>query len=66
MMLKDWRKINRQQQNRYLQSARESQLGIIDDYEFSLLQREVQETMDYLERLQQKHIYLTGRRYVGQ
>jgi hypothetical protein len=34
------------------------------DLEFAYLQKEIQETMLYLERLQRRHIQQTGRRYV--
>lgn len=37
----------------------------MDDYEFAELQRELQATMEYLERLQQRYIKETGRRFSG-
>jgi hypothetical protein len=37
----------------------------MDDYQFAELQRELQATMEYLERLQQRYIKETGRRFVG-
>lgn len=34
------------------------------DHEFALLQKEIQDTAAYLERLQQRHIKETGQRYM--